>query len=120
MLEVGQWVWALNENLVLSVKSFIVENKASLVYDSKVGRGWVYLISLCRSGLLKLNQGIGPGREDLKAGFRVKWQWGPLTGARCDLGCINQEFSGCYVQICMWEIPVLWVSIDMRELWSQE
>lgn len=78
MLEVGQWVWALNENLILSVKSFIVENIASLVYDSKVGRGWVYLVSLCCSGLLKLNQGIGPGREDLKAVFRVKWQGGTI------------------------------------------
>lgn len=113
-------MWGLNENLVLHVKPVIVENIASLVYDSKVGRGWVCLVSVFHSGLLKLNQGIGPGREDLKGGFRVRWQWGPLTGARCDLGCINQEFSGCNVQICMWETPVLWVSIDRRELWSKE
>lgn len=45
---------------------------------------------------------------------------GPAAGAICDPGCINQAFSTCHLQICMGELPVLWVSIDKRELWSKE
>lgn len=45
---------------------------------------------------------------------------GPSAGATCDPGCINQAFSRCCVQICMWEVLVLWVSIDKREPWSKE
>lgn len=77
-------------------------------------------MSMCGSGLLKSNQRIGPGREDLKAGFRDTRHWEPSAGARCDLGCNNQEFRGCCVHICTWEVPVLWVSIDLREVWSKE
>lgn len=38
----------------------------SLMCNSKVEKGWIYLTSVCGSGLLKLNQ----REEDLKAGFR--------------------------------------------------
>lgn len=45
---------------------------------------------------------------------------GAINWACCDPGCINQAFSGYCVQICMWEVPVLWVSIDKMEVWSEE
>lgn len=45
---------------------------------------------------------------------------GAINWACCYPGCINQAFSGDCVQICIWEVPVLWVSIDKREVWSEE
>lgn len=40
----GQWVWALNESLVVSVKPVTDEGIVSPACSSKVEKVWLYLI----------------------------------------------------------------------------
>ena len=90
----GQWVWALNENVVVGVNPVTDEGIVSQTCYGKVGKGWLYLIICTWFWTAE-----GESRKDLKAVFghpcgsggrRWSWtQWPSILWMLCAGLCLG-------------------------------
>lgn len=113
----GQWVWALHESLVVSVKPVINEGISSPAWSNKVGTSWLYLIICTWFWTAEVES----GGKNLKAELRNTCGSGshclrldviPNTLTKHSLDALCRFTSGRY--LCC-EPPQI-----MKETWSKE